>query len=150
MKKLFALVAVVMLFTGCSNLSPEQKEKVVDLIIKGIDIAEQCYVADKATDGRSFTVSAATNGSIEHQICLAYKLSKMDGSKAFEGGNTYATELKHFVVKMVELQANGATTTPLRIKYAKVDDGVIEELMFSLLQEDGELIDETCVNCCLF
>ena len=150
MKKFIALIIGIALLTGCRDLTPEQKEKVVDLVIKGIDIAEQVYVADKATDGRSFTVSAATNGSIEYQICLAYKLSKLDGSKAFEGGNTYAVELKHFVVKMVELQANGATTTPLRIKYAKVNDGVIEELMFSLLQEDGSLIDETCVNCCLF
>jgi len=150
MKKFIALIIGIALLTGCRDLTPEQKEKIVDLVIKSIDIAEQVYVADKQTDGRSFTVSAATNGSIEYQIALAYKLSKMDGSKAFEGGNTYAVELKHFVVKMVELQANGATTTPLRIKYAKVNDGVIEELMFSLLQEDGELIDETCVNCCLF
>ena len=150
MKKFISLIIGIALLTGCRDLTPEQKEKVVDLVLKSIDIAEQCYVADAQTDGRSFTVSAATNGSIEYQIALAYKLSKMDGSKAFEGGNTYAVELKHFVVKMVELQANGATTTPLRIKYAKVNDGVIEELMFSLLQEDGELIDETCVNCCLF
>ena len=150
MKKIVCLICGIALLTGCSNLSDEQKEKVVDLVIKGIDIAESVYIADAQTKEDSYTVSAATNGDIEYQIALAYKLSKLDGTKAFEGGETYATELRHFVVKMVELQADGATTTPLRIKIAKVKDKKIEELMFCLLQEDGTFIDETCVNCCVF
>lgn len=150
MKKIVCLICGIALLTGCSNLSDEQKEKVVSLIIKGIDIAEQVYVADQQTQGKNYTVSAATNGSVEYQIAIAYKLSKLDGTKAFEGGNTYAVELRHFVVRMIELENEGKTQTPLRIKYAKVEDGKIEELMFGLLQDDGTIIDETCVNCCLF
>ncbi len=150
MKKIVCLFIAVMAFTGCRDLTPAQKEKMVDLIIKGIDIAEQVYIADAQTQGKSYTVSAATNGSVEYQIALAYKLSKLDGTKAFEGGNTYAVELRHFVVRMVELESEGKTQTPLRIKYAKVEDGKIEELMFGLLQDDGTIIDETCVNCVLW
>lgn len=150
MKKLICMVVGIAMLTGCSNISPEQKEKVVDLVIKGIDIAEQVYVADAQTQGKSYTVSAATNGSVEYQIAIAYKLSKLDGSKMFEGGNTYAVELRHFVVRMVELESEGKTQTPLRIKYAKVEDEKIEELMFSLLTDEGELVDIDCVNCCVF
>jgi len=150
MKKFIALIIGIALLTGCRDLTPAQKEKMVDLIIKSLDIAGSVYVADKQTDGRSFTVSAATNGSVEYQIAIAYKLSKLDGSKAFEGGNTYATELRHFIVRMVELESEGKTQTPLRIKYAKVEDEKIVELMFCFLTEDGELVDETCVNCVLF
>jgi hypothetical protein len=150
MKKMICMFVGIAMLTGCTNLSPEQKEKVVDLVIKGIDIAEQVYVADAQTQGKSYTVSAATNGSVEYQIAIAYKLSKLDGSKAFEGGNTYATELRHFIVRMVELESEGKTQTPLRIKYAKVEDEKIVELMFSFLTDEGELVDETCVNCVLW
>ena len=129
MKKFIALIVGIALLTGCRDLTPEQREKMVDLIIKGIDIAEQVYVADAQTQGKNYTVSAATNGSVEYQIAIAYKLSKLDGSKAFEGGNTYAVELRHFVVRMIELENEGKTQTPLRIKYAKVEDGKIEELI---------------------
>lgn len=150
MKNFIALFVGIMLLTGCRDLTPEQKEKMVDLVIKSLDIAEQVYVADAQTQGKSYAVSAATNGSVEYQIALAYKLSKLDGTKAFDGGNTYAVELRHFVVRMIELENEGKTQTPLRIKYAKVEDKKIEELMFCLLQDDGTIIDETCVNCVLF
>ena len=147
MKKIFALLIGIALLTGCRDLTPEQKEKMVDLVIKGLDIAEQCYVADAQTQGKSFTVSAATNGSIEYQLALAYKLSKLDGSKTFEGGNTYKTELRYFIVKMIEFENEGKTQTPLRIKYAKVEDDKVEELMFCILQDDGTLVDTDCVEC---
>lgn len=39
------------------------------------------------------------------------------------------------------------TQTPLRIKYAKVEDDKVEELMFCILQDDGELVDTDCVEC---
>lgn len=147
MKKIIALFVGIMLLTGCSNLTPEQKEKMVDLVIKGLDIAEQVYIADAQTQGKSFTVSAATNGSIEFQIAVAYKLSKLDASKTFEGGNTYKTELRYFIVKMIEFENEGKTQTPLRIKYAKVEDDKVEELMFCILQDDGTLVDTDCVEC---
>ena len=147
MKKFFALIIGIMLFTGCSNLTPQQKEKMVDLVIKGLDIAEQVYVADAQTQGKNYTVSAATNGSIEYQLALAYKLSKLDGSKTFEGGNTYKMELRYLIVKMIELENEGKTQTPIRIKYAKVEDEVIKELMFCILQDDGTLVDTDCVEC---
>ena len=147
MKKFFALIIGIVLFTGCRDLTPAQKEKMVDLIIKGIDIAEQVYVADAQTQGKSYTVSASTNGSVEYQLALAYKLSKLDGSKTFEGGNTYKTELRYLIVKMIEFENEGKTQTPIRIKYAKVEDGKIEELMFCILQDNGELIDTDCVEC---
>ena len=151
MKKLFAFVSVIVMMTGCTNISPEQKEKIVDLVIAGINVAEQVYVADAQTKEKDYELKDVDgNGSIEYQLALAYKLSKLDGSKAFEGGESYATEIRHFIVRMVELQADGAATTPLRIKVAKVKDKKIEELMFCLLQDDGTLIDETCVNCCVF
>ena len=147
MKKFFALIIGIMLFTGCRDLTPEQKEKMIDLVIKGLDIAEQVYVADAQTQGKSYTVSAATNGSVEYQLALAYKLSKLDGSKTFESGNTYKTELRYLIVKMIELENEGKSQTPIRIKYAKVEDEVIKELMFCILQDDGTLVDTDCVEC---
>lgn len=147
MKKIFVLLIGIALLTGCRDLTPAQKEKMVDLVIKGLDIAKQVYVADAQTQGKSFTVSAATNGSIEFQIAVAYKLSKLDASKTFEGGNTYKTELRYFIVKMIEFENEGKTQTPLRIKYAKVEDDKVEELMFCILQDDGELVDTDCVEC---
>lgn len=147
MKKIFVLLIGIALLTGCRDLTPAQKEKMVDLVIKGLDIAKQVYVADAQTQGKSYTVSAATNGSIEFQIALAYRLSKLDASKTFEGGNTYKTELRYFIVKMIEFENEGKTQTPLRIKYAKVEDDKVEELMFCILQDDGELVDTDCVEC---
>lgn len=151
MKKLFALFIAVMMFTGCSNLSPEQKEKVVDLVIKAIDVAESAYIADAQTKEKDYELKDVdTNGSIEYQLALAYKLSKMDGKKyAMKGtGETYEITLKHFIVKMVEHKAKGETATPLRIKRATVKDGVITDLMYSIEQSDGSRIEEECPNCC--
>lgn len=149
MKKLIALFVGIALLTGCSNITPEQREKIVDLVIQGIQVAEQVYVADKQTDADSYTVSAATNGDIAYQLALAYKLLKADGTKfaMSETGESYELTLKHFTVKLLEYQSEGNTTTPLRIKAAVVKDKTITELMYCLQQEDGSMIDEQCPSC---
>ena len=151
MKKIICMVVGIAMLTGCSNITPEQKEKIVDLVIAGIGIAEQVYIADQQTKEKDYELKDVdTNGSIEYQLALAYKLSKMDGKKyAMKGTKeTYDLTLKHFIVKMVEHKANGETATPLRIKRATVKDGVITDLMYSIEQSDGSRIEEECPSCC--
>ena len=152
MKKLFALMIAVVLFTGCSSITSEQREKIVDLVITGIQVAEQVYVADAQTKEDSYTISAATNGDVAYQLTLAYKLLKCDGKKYAmpTTGETYESTLKHFTVKLLELQSEGKTETPLRIKYAKVEGKEVKELMYGLLQEDGSIINEECPSCVIW
>lgn len=152
MKKFIALIIGVAMVTGCSSITPEQREKIVDLVIKGVEVAEQVYIADAQTKPESYTVAAATNGDLAYQTALAVKLLKADGKQYSmkETGQTYETTLRHFLTKMIELAAEEKTTTPLRIKTATVKDGVIVDLMYSLLQEDGSLIDESCPSCVIW
>ena len=149
MKKFFALIIGIMLFTGCNNISPEQREKIVNLVIKGIEVAENVAIAEAQTKEENFSITAATNGDLAYQTALCTKLLKYDGKQYAmkETGQTYETTLRHFLVKMVELAAEEKTTTPLRIKTVTVKDGVIIDLMYSLLQEDNSMIDETCPSC---
>lgn len=152
MKKFIALIIGIALLTGCTNFSPEQKEKVVDLVIKGIEVAEQVYIADAQTKEDSYTIAPAMNGDVNYQLALAYKLLKNDGKAfAMKGtGESYELTLKHFVVKMVELESEGKTVTPLRIKTATVKNKVITDLMYCIQQEDGSMIDEECPSCVLW
>lgn len=154
MKKLICMVVGIAMLTGCTNLSDEQREKVVDLVIKSIDIAENVYFADAQTPkDRDYELKDVDgNGSIEYQLALAIKMSKMDGTKyAMKGTKeTYELTLKHFIVALVEHKAKGDETTPLRIKRATVKDGVITDLMYSVEQEDGSRIEEECPSCVLW
>jgi uncharacterized protein YwgA len=152
MKKMIALMIAVVMLTGCTNLSDEQRAKVVDLVISGIQVAEQVYMADAQTKEDSYTVAPAMNGDVNYQLTLAYKLLKADGKQfaMSETGESYELTLKHFVVKMLELQSEGKTETPLRIKTAVVKDKVVTSLMYCLRQEDGTMIDEQCPSCCAF
>lgn len=154
MKKLICMIAGIALLTGCTNLSDEQRAKVVDLVIKGIEVAENVYFADAQTPkDRDYELKDVDgNGSIEYQLALAIKLSKMDGKQyAMKGTKeTYELTLKHFIVALVEHKAKGDETTPLRIKRATVKDGVITDLMYSVEQEDGSRIEEECPSCVLW
>ena len=136
MKKLICLLVGIAMLTGCSNITPEQRERIVDLVIKGIDIAENVYFADAQTPkDRDYELKDVdTNPSIEYQLALAIKLSKMDGKQyAMKGTKeTYELTLKHFIVALVEHKAQGDETTPERIKRATGKDGVITDLMYSV------------------
>lgn len=152
MKKLICMVVGIAMLTGCSSITPEQKEKIVDLVIQGLNVAEQVYIADQQTkDKENFEITDAdSNGDISYQLTLCYKLLQCNGKKyAFkDSGQTYELTLKHFAVKLLEHQSKGETTTPLRIKYATVKDKVITSLMYSIEQSDGSRIEEICPSCC--
>ena len=153
MKKILITVATIAMLTGCNNISPEQREKIVDLVIAGIGVAEQVYLADQQTPKKEDYVLTNTdsNPEIAYQLTLAYKLLKQDGKQYAmpDTGQTYELTLKHFVVKLLEYQTKGQTTTKLRIKRATVEKGVITDLMYSLEQEDGSKIEEQCPDCVL-
>lgn len=149
MKKLICMVVGIAMLTGCTNLSDEQRERIVGLVIKGIEVAENVAIADAQTKEENFSITAATNGDLAYQTALCTKLLKCDGKQYAmkETGQSYETTLRHFLVKMVELAAEEKTATPLRIKTVTVKEGVIIDLMYSLLQEDGTLIDTDCPSC---
>ena len=151
MKKISALLIGIALLTGCTNITPEQKERIVDLIIAGIGVAEQVALADAQTKEKDYVLTDVdTNNSIEYQLTLAYKLLKMDGKKYAmkESKETYELTLKHFVVRLVEHKSKGEATTKLCIKRATVKDGIITDLMYSIEQEDGSRIETDCPSCC--
>ncbi len=154
MKKIALVVMVVMVLTGCANLSQEQKDKITDLVIQGISIAEQIYIADSQTPKDEDYVLTGTdaNGDIAYQIALATKLLKNDGTKYAmpQTGQTYTVTLQHFIVRNLEYKQAGHDTTPLRIKQATVKGKIITDLMYSLEQEDGTRIEEQCPECTLF
>lgn len=151
MKKIIITITAIAMLTGCTNITPEQKEQIVDLVIAGLNVAEQVYLADAQTKEKDNYVltDVDNNPDIAYQLTLAYKLLKANGKKhAFkESGQTYELTLKHFVVKLLEHQSKGETTTKLCIKRATVKDGVITDLMYSIEQEDGSRIEETCPSC---
>lgn len=151
MKKIFCMVVGIAMLTGCSNITPEQREKIVDLVITGVNVAEQIALADAQTKEKDYELKDVdANQSIEYQLTLAYKLLKMDGKKYAmkETGETYELTLKHFVVRLVEHKSKGEAVTKLCIKRATVKDGVITDLMYSLEQDDGSKIEEQCPSCC--
>jgi hypothetical protein len=152
MKKIVCLMVGIALFTGCSNITPEQREKIVDLVIAGINVAEQVYIADAQTpkDKDYVLTDVDTNNKMEYQLTLAYKLLKENGKKYAmkETGETYELTLKHFVVRLLEHQSKGEETTKLCIKRATVKDGTITDLMYSIEQDDGTRIETDCPSCC--
>lgn len=151
MKKIaFVIVAVIML-CSCTSVTPEQKERIVDLIISGIGVAEQVYLADQQTpkDADYELKDIDINNDINFQLAIAYKLLKQNGKKyAMKGtGESYELTLKHFVVKLIEHKSKGEETTKLCIKRATVKDGTITDLMYSIEQQDGSRIEEECPSC---
>lgn len=151
MKKILITVATIAMLTGCTNLSDEQKAKITDLVIQGVSIAEQVYIADKATpkDEDYSLENLDANGDIAYQIALATKILRNDGTKNFmpDTGQSYTVTLQHFIVKNLEYKQAGHDTTPLCIKRVTVKDKRIVDLMYSLLQEDGTRIEEQCPSC---
>ena len=151
MKKIALAIIVIATLCSCSNLTTEQQDKIVDLIIAGLNVAEQVAIADAQTPKKEDYVLTDVDGNnnIEYQLTLAYKLLKANGKKyAFkETGKTYEVSLKQFIVKLLEEKSKGLEETKLCIKRATVKDGVVTDLMFSVLQEDGSRIDETCPSC---
>ena len=151
MKKILCMLIGIAMLTGCSNISPEQRERIVDLVIAGVNVAEQIALADAQTPkDKDYTlVDADTNNKMEYQLALAYKLLKENGKKYAmkETGESYELTLKHFVVRLLEHQSKGETTTKLCIKRATVKDGVITDLAYSLEQDDGSRIETDCPSC---
>lgn len=152
MKKLICMVVGIAMLTGCSNISDEQREKIVDLVITGLNVAEQVYVADAQTKEKDNYVLTDVDGNndIAYQLTLAYKLLKANGKKYAmkETGESYELTLKHFIVRLLEHQSKGETTTKLCIKRATVKDGVITDLMYSIEQDNGSRIETDCPSCC--
>lgn len=151
MKKIALIAIATVMLCSCSNITPQQKEQIVDLIIAGINVAEQVYLADAQTPkDKDFTLTDVdSNNNIEYQLMIAYKLLKQNGKKYAmkETKESYELTLKHFVVRLVEHKSKGEATTKLCIKRATVKDGVITDLMYSLEQEDGTRIEEECPSC---
>lgn len=151
MKKIALTIIAVITLCSCTNITPAQKEQIVDLVIAGLNVAEQVYLADAQTpkDKDYVLTDVDTNNKMEYQLTLAYKLLKENGKKYAmkETGETYELTLKHFVVRLLEHQSKGEETTKLCIKRATVKDGVITDLMYSLEQEDGTRIETDCPSC---
>ena len=115
----------------------EKKEKE-----EGSEAVFQC-------DGNCEYTDLTGNQDISYQVSIAMKLLTYNGwAQKFETtGEYYATTLEHFITQLMQHQGLGATTTPLTVKYVKVEDKVITKLMYSLVQEDGTRIDVDCPSC---
>lgn len=138
--------------------SKSSSSEIAEILKKAVDKAKSIIDKKKADEGEEAVFQCdgnceyddlTGNSSIDYQLSIAMKLLAYDGySKKFENTGEYYTQtLEHFVTRLVQYRALGNATTPLRIKYVTVKDGVITRLMFIYFNEDGTTSDVDCPSC---
>lgn len=138
--------------------SKSATQEVADILKKAVDVAKGLINKKTEQEGEQATFQCdgncnyddlTGNADITYQLSIAMKLLSYDGyANKFEStGEYYTTTLEHFITQLVTHQAKGATTTPLRVKYVTVKDGVITRLMYVLFDDNGKATDVDCPSC---
>lgn len=138
--------------------SKDATKSITDAIKKAIDKAKSIIDKKEKDEGTDATFQCdgnceyndlTGNANIDYQLSIAMKLLTYNGySNKMEGTGEYYTQtLEHFITQLVQYQAKGNTTTPLRVKYVTVKDGDITRLMYIYFNEDGTTFDVECPSC---
>lgn len=111
--------------------------------------SEKGEAAVFSCDGDCDFADLTGNASIEYQLSIATKLLEYDGDqKTFEStGERYKTTLEHFISELVYYRGRGHVNTPLRVKYATVENGVITKLMYAYFPKDAPAREVDCPSC---
>ena len=111
--------------------------------------SEKGEAAVFSCDGDCEYADLTGNASIEYQLSIATKLLEYDGDqKTFpDTDERYKTTLEHFISELVYYRGRGHVNTPLRVKYATVEDGVITKLMYAYFPKDEPAREVTCPSC---
>ena len=92
-------------------------------------------------------------GTISYQASVASKLltyADANEQPAEEGGHTKYDNLVAFVTRMAKLQAEGKSTTRLRINAATIKDSKLISLEIGFENSDGQWETCDCVECIAF
>ena len=138
--------------------SESSSSSMADILKKAIDKAKSIVSNKEADegDGAVFQCNGnceyddlTGNSDIEYQLSIAMKLLSYNGydNKFKDSGEYYTQTLEHFITQLVQYRALGNKTTPLRVKYVTVKDGVITRLMYIYFNEDGTTFDVECPSC---
>ena len=90
------------------------------------------------------------NDSIAYQTAVASKLlTYADDTSSWEGDvTTYKKSLQDFLTRLAKLTVKGKTKTQMRVKYAKIANNKLIDLMYVMIEPDQEF-DTTCPECVL-
>ena len=138
--------------------SESSSSSIADIIKKAIDKAKSIVSNKEADEGEGAVFQCngnceyndlTGNSDIEYQLSIAMKLLSYNGydNKFKDTGEYYTQTLEHFITQLVQYRAIGNKTTPLRVKYVTVKDGVITRLMYIYFNEDGTTFDVECPSC---
>ena len=138
--------------------SESSSSSMADIIKKAIDKAKSIVSNKEADEGEGAVFQCngnceyddlTGNSDIEYQLSIAMKLLSYNGydNKFKDTGEYYTQTLEHFITQLVQYRALGNKTTPLRVKYVTVKDGVITRLMYIYFNEDGTTFDVECPSC---
>ena len=89
------------------------------------------------------------NNSIAYQNAVAVKLLNYTDDKATfpDSKTTFYHSLQSFITRLAKLTVRGRTLTQMRVKYAKIKDNKIVDMMFVMIEPDGNTFDTTCPEC---
>lgn len=89
------------------------------------------------------------NNTIAYQNAVAVKLLNYTDDKATfpDSKTTFYHSLQSFITRLAKLTVRGRTVTQMRVKYAKIKDNQITDLMFVMIEPDGNTFDTTCPEC---
>lgn len=132
-----------------SDVSSVVKNAVASLYsrIKSSDEPFECK------DGNCTLTDLKSIGTTSYHAAVASKLltyANSDEKPAEEGGHTNYDNLIAFVARMAKLQAEGKSTTRLRINSATIKDNKLTSLEIGFENSDGHWETTNCVECIAF
>ena len=138
--------------------SKSSSSEIAEILKKAVDKARSIINKKEADEGEDAVFQCngnceyddlTGNSDIEYQLSIAMKLLSYNGydNKFKDTGEYYTQTLEHFITQLVQYRALGNKTTPLRVKYVTVKDGVITRLMYIYFNEDGTTFDVECPSC---
>ena len=138
--------------------SESSSSEIAEILKKAVDKAKSIVSNKEADEGEGAVFQCngnceyndlTGNSDIEYQLSIAMKLLSYNGydNKFKDTGEYYTQTIEHFITQLVQYRALGNKTTPLRVKYVTVKDGVITRLMYIYFNEDGTTFDVECPSC---
>lgn len=138
--------------------SKSSSSEIAEILKKAVDKAKSIISKKEADEGEDAVFQCngnceyddlTGNSDIEYQLSIAMKLLSYNGydNKFKDTGEYYTQSLEHFITQLVQYRALGNKTTPLRVKYVTVKDGVITRLMYIYFNEEGTTFDVECPSC---
>lgn len=128
-----------------------KQETPVDVNIEDASKKAEEIVNPFECDGNCDLQDLWKNNTIAYQNAVAVKLLNYTDDKATfpDSKTTFYHSLQSFITRLAKLTVRGRTVTQMRIKEVTIRDNQIKDMLFIMIEPDGNTFDTTCPECVL-